>query len=896
MKKFVVGLLALSLAACGGESSNEPEKEVDPDNGGGQTNNIPVAALSGPLSVVLGGTIELDGSSSNDPDGDSLTFVWSFSSQPEGSLLPNTLLGDNAKVAFKPEVLGDYTVQLIVNDGVADSSPALISFSVTAPDPDGSGPGKDGTDPGDGGTDPGDGGTDPGDGGTDPGDGGTDPGDGGTDPGDGGTDPGDGGTDPSPTPNNPPVAVVPSSIEVALGEQATIDGSQSFDVDGDRLTYFWTLLQTPEGSANTSSDFEYSSSGVSFIPDQAGTYRVQLVVSDGFIDSSPVIIEVEVAAGNEAPVANAGYEVTVEVNNSIEFDGSRSYDNDGDIAEYKWSLVSGPYGSALVSPQYTLVTSESKVQGPTFDVVGTYVFELVVNDGELDSEASELTVTVKPPNTPPTVSIKVPGYGQDYYMGGEAVFYSDVYDKDGDDITYSWSFSYVPTGSNLANKVSEKSYFAFHPDKAGFYTASLFVSDGRDSTEAVEVNLEVKAAPKIALKAVVQSGSNRLRARVGEELILDFSQSVSPEGRPLEYEYKMVRSSSMNLDATITSSQSEKAIAKFLANESGFTIVTARVFDGENYSDYLNFYIDVYAGHEKVPTYISSDKQQHVMLGDEVVLSGAEAINASDSLIDYYWSRKGTVLETEDHGLLDIYYYSTLIRYNAELIENPTLPGRYEYSVEVDDYYKYGQVQEVTLFVYDTAPVVAKTAGKVNTTIGAEVALDGSASLGMAEDVSAKWYLISAPDDSTSAITDESEITASFGVDVEGYYVFQLNLSKGDEVVSVEQLSVVASTNGKPTAVIAPVDSSVVNNVILLDGTASSDPDGDSLTYDWKIVGTSYQYGLNLVSQVGSFDDASSATPTLTLKDTFTADQVVIGLTVSDGTDSSERSTIVINR
>jgi len=100
--------------------------------------------------------------------------------------------------------------------------------------------------------------------------------------------------------NNAPIAVVlPEELEAVVGSIIKLDGRASQDPEGAGLTYAWTFSQIPIGSQVELAgftDLESDSSVVSFAPDIIGTYKVQLVVSDGSLNSDPVeaIIDVRV--------------------------------------------------------------------------------------------------------------------------------------------------------------------------------------------------------------------------------------------------------------------------------------------------------------------------------------------------------------------------------------------------------------------------------------------------------------------------------------------------------------------------------------------------------------------------------------------------------------------------
>lgn len=101
--------LVLAMAACGGGD--------DPFD----SNNDPTAVIVADATGERGVAIQLDGSGSSDPDGQELTYAWTFSSRPAASSA--TIHDDNLETAsFVPDAIGSFVVQLTVSDGDADDA------------------------------------------------------------------------------------------------------------------------------------------------------------------------------------------------------------------------------------------------------------------------------------------------------------------------------------------------------------------------------------------------------------------------------------------------------------------------------------------------------------------------------------------------------------------------------------------------------------------------------------------------------------------------------------------------------------------------------------------------------------------------------------------------------
>src|SRR5205814_5847513 len=146
------------------------------------------------------------------------------------------------------------------------------------------------------------------------------------------------------TGNTAPVANAGPDQTVSVSSIVLLDGTASSDADGDPLTFSWSFVSRPTGSAATL--LNANNPHPSFVADVAGTYIIQLIVNDGFVNSAPDTVTISTM--NSRPIANAGPDQNVNPGSTVQLDGSASTDVDHDPLTFSWSFTSRPPGSTAV--------------------------------------------------------------------------------------------------------------------------------------------------------------------------------------------------------------------------------------------------------------------------------------------------------------------------------------------------------------------------------------------------------------------------------------------------------------------------------------------------------------------------------------------------------------------
>jgi len=615
-------------------------------------NAIPLADAGSNQNVLTGVVVTLDGSKSSDANGDLLSYSWSFTSKPEGS---NATLSNDKVVnpTFTADLVGAYVLNLVVNDGKANSTSATVTIDANAAransvpladagitqnvktntkitldgskssDADGdliayswsfaSKPDGSNAVLSDAAI----------------------------------VNPtftadlagayvlnlvvNDGIVDSAVATvtvnaeialtNSVPVADAGITQNVRAGIAITLDGSKSSDADADLLTYKWAFVSKPDGSNAVLSDATIVNP--TFTADMEGAYVLNLIVNDGKVDSIAATVTINAAKANSVPVANASTTQNVLTGTIVALDGSKSSDADGDLLTYSWSFTSKPAGS-------TAILSDAAIVNPYFtaDVTGTYVLNLVVNDGNVNSEPVSVTINASSPNVAPVANA---GRTQNVLTGSLVTLDgSGSSDANNDLLTYSWSFASKPAGSTAALSDGSIVNPVFTADVTGTYVLTLVVNDGNESSSPVfvTINASYPNAPPVANAGSIQN------VLVGALVTLDGSGSSDANNDPLTYSWTFT---SKPTGSTAALSSSTDVKPSFTADIAGAYVLKLVVNDGKVNSTSSTVVINA-STPNAAPVAKATASGSTVRTGTVVSLSGSGSSDANGDPLTYSWA------------------------------------------------------------------------------------------------------------------------------------------------------------------------------------------------------------------------------------------------------------------
>ncbi|MBS0455666.1 MAG: PKD domain-containing protein [Proteobacteria bacterium] len=436
--------------------------------------------------------------------------------------------------------------------------------------------------------------------------------------------------------NVAPVANAGFDHSLRIGETGVLDGSASSDLNGDTLTYAWSVTAQPSGSTATLTDA--TQAFAHFVPDVAGDYTFALVVNDGALPSAQDTVHLTAVAigSNRAPTADAGIDQNVSIGTVVTLDGSASSDPDGNTITYAWTLDSKPANSTA-----TIVDASSPRPSLTPDQAGTYTASLVVTDSlNATSIADQVVVTASQLNKN-NAPVAVAGPDQNVLVGATVELDgSGSVDADGDLLSYTWSFTSKPAGStaqlSYIDGVSDDPAPTFVADVPGVYVIGLVVNDGKANSTA-QASVTVTAAPGNV--APVANAGDDVSTVVGTTV--DLSGVLSSDanvGDTLTYSWTLV---SAPAGSVAVPGNSSSATATLTPDKPGVYVVQLVVTDNQGLSSAPdNVVVTAGAAGVNLAPVAKAGLRQRSTVGQTVTLDGSKSYDPNGTALTYAWKFK----------------------------------------------------------------------------------------------------------------------------------------------------------------------------------------------------------------------------------------------------------------
>jgi hypothetical protein len=182
--------------------------------------------------------------------------------------------------------------------------------------------------------------------------------------------------------NQSPVANAGQPITVTSGTIVSLNGTNSFDPDGDSISHHWT--QTAGSSVTISNS---TAAGPLFTAPTVQGLTIltfQLTVSDGLVDSS-ASVDITVTKPNQPPVLSSIGDRTVTVGNTLQFTVSAS-DPDDDPLIY--SVAPLPANAAFDAGTRVFAFT------PILSQVGSFSLTVAASDGKGGAASESIRITV----------------------------------------------------------------------------------------------------------------------------------------------------------------------------------------------------------------------------------------------------------------------------------------------------------------------------------------------------------------------------------------------------------------------------------------------------------------------------------------------------------------------
>ncbi len=569
------------------------------------------------------------------------------------------------------------------------------------------------------------------------------------------------------------------------------------------------------------------------------------------------------SAANAAPFADAGPDQSFNTTSAsgivLPIDASGSGDADNDPITFSWSQVSGPSATITNANQANASVSFPTLTGPT-----VFEFEVAVTDTALDTSSDTVRITLTPPNIAPTVDA---GPDQTVIGGASVALAGTASDADNDSLTFQWTQTGGPAVTLSGDTTLTPSFTA--PPRtfnAQTLTFELAVNDGTvTSTDMVTITVPANLAPT--------ADAGQPQTVAGGSLVnLDASGSSDPENDPLVYTWTQVSGASVNLAGANTATPSFTAPPR---TSSAQTLeFEVRVTDSFDATDTATVQITIPANQLPLA---DAGPDQTLAGGSSVTLDGSGSSDPEGDPITYSWVQTGgpSVTLTSPNSVSPTFVApqgtaTTQVLTFQLTVNDPIGSGSSGARIAPPNLQQ--DTVQITILANN---VPLADAGQPQTVAGgAAVTLDGSGSTDPDGDpLTYSWVQTGGPAVTlTNANTVSPSFTSPPKTNSAQALTFELTVSDPSGASSTADVTITVAANQLPLADAGQDQSVSGNSTVTLDGSGSSDPDGDPINYSWVQTGGPSVTLLNPNSVNPTFSAPAGIATTQTLTFQLTVD------------------------
>lgn len=595
--------------------------------------------------------------------------------------------------------------------------------------------------------------------------------------------------------NQSPLANAGPDKSITLPTNSTNFSGSGVDPDGTIVSYAWIQIS---GTAATISNANTATLTVQVPSDGIYSFRLTVTDNDGATGSDNVILTVNPAATNQAPVANAGSNQTLTLPvNSTNLVGSGS-DPDGSIVSYEWKKISGP--------SFTIANSNLPTATISDLVEGVYVFRLTVTDNGGLTAFAQTTITVLPAivNQPPVANA---GPNQILTLPtNSTTLFGSGSDADGTVVTYHWTKLSGPTATLSDQNLPE---LIISDLLEGVYIFRLTVTDDNGATDNDDIQITVNAA-SVNQAPIANAGPNRIITLPTNTTNLNGSGSDA-DGSIVSYLWVKVSGPTVTLGATNTPTLALSDLIE------GFYVFRLQVTDNDGASATADATVTVNPATVNQPPVVSAGPDKTIFLPINTVQLSGSASDPDGTITNRVW--------TQVSGPST----ASLVNTNTTLLTvNNLVEGVYRFRFTATDNQSASSFDEAQVTV-NAATVNQPPFANAGPDQTIKLPLNNVTLTGTGNDpdgtvTSFLWTKVSGP---SCTLANENTATLSVTNMLQGAYTFRLTVTDNDGATGTDlvQVTVLAATVNLPPVVSAGPDISVVLpvNTASLTGTATDD-------------------------------------------------------------------------